>query len=148
MTRDAEMANQTNKQNRTFSRSCSVCSGLAPHRTELNSTLVQFVFATVSNIDPLVWFMFGKFGLFKALKAKSTSLYMYFLGVGLIPGLGSHIINNSRRTEEGQRNNGRKNNGLKNNGRTKFHKYSGGAAGQTMKNSALRTRSRIPSSFS
>ena len=101
---------------------------------EPNSTLVRFVF--------------GKFGLFKALKAKSTTLYMYFLGVGLIPGLGSHIINNSRRTEEGQRNNGRKNNGLKNNGRKKVHKYSRGAAGQTMKNSALRTRSRIPSSFS
>ena len=47
---------------------------------EPNSTLVRFVF--------------GKFGLFKA---KSTTLY--FLGVGLIPGLGSHIINNGRRAE-------------------------------------------------
>src|SRR5438552_1649935 len=51
-----EMANRTNKQNRTFSRTCSVCSSSAPHRTELNNTLVQFVFGRISNIDTRVRF--------------------------------------------------------------------------------------------
>src|SRR5436190_1648519 len=50
------MANRTNKQNRTFSRSCSVCSSSAPHRTEPNNTLVRFVFGRISNIDNLVRF--------------------------------------------------------------------------------------------
>ena len=36
-----EMVNQTNKQNRTFSRSCSFCSSSTPHRIEPNSTLVR-----------------------------------------------------------------------------------------------------------
>src|SRR5437667_2008543 len=39
------MANRTNKQNRTFLRTCSVCSSSAPHRTEPNNTLVRFVFS-------------------------------------------------------------------------------------------------------
>ena len=50
------MANRTNKQNRTFSRTCSVCSSSAPHRTEPNNTLVRFVFGRISNIDTRVRF--------------------------------------------------------------------------------------------
>jgi hypothetical protein len=52
----SEMANRANKPNRTFSRSCSVCSSSAPHRTEPNSVLVRFVFGRFSNIDILVRF--------------------------------------------------------------------------------------------
>ena len=52
----AEMANRTNKPNRTFSRLCSVCSSSAPHQTEPNNTLVRFVFGRISNIDVLVRF--------------------------------------------------------------------------------------------
>ena len=59
----SEMANRTNKPNRTFSRSCSVCSSSAPHRTEPNNILVRFVFGSISNIDVLVRFVFGKFEL-------------------------------------------------------------------------------------
>ena len=61
-----EMANRTNKPNRTFSRSCSVCSSSAPHRTEPNSVLVRFVFGRFSNIDVLVRFGFCKFELCQA----------------------------------------------------------------------------------
>ena len=52
----AEMANRTNKPNRTFWRSCSVCSSSAPLRTEPNNALVRFVFGRLSNIDTLVRF--------------------------------------------------------------------------------------------
>jgi hypothetical protein len=69
-----EMANRTNKPNRTFSRSCSVCLSSTPHRTEPNSVLVQFVFSRFSNMfgsvqiehkpnSTLVWFGFCKFKL-------------------------------------------------------------------------------------
>ena len=80
-----EMANRTNKPNRTFSRSCSVCSGSAPHRTEPNSTLVRFCSSGFRTLIAFVRFcsnrtrteqyscpfVFGKFGL---LKAESRSL--------------------------------------------------------------------------
>ena len=68
----SEMANRTNKQNRTFSRSCSVCSSSAPHRTEPNNTLVRFVFGRISNIDNLVRFCSV---LFELLKQKSSTRY-------------------------------------------------------------------------
>ena len=50
------MANRTNKQNRTLSRSCLVCSSSAPQRTEPNNTFVRFVFGRISNIDNFVRF--------------------------------------------------------------------------------------------
>src|SRR5436305_4469311 len=119
------MANRTNKPNRTFSRSCSVCSGSAPHRTEPNSTLVRFGSSGFRTLITFVRFcsnrtrteqyscpfVFGKFGL---LKAESRSLHS--AASGLIPGLESHIIKNGRGSSEEQcpKNNGRRNNDRRN----------------------------------
>jgi len=94
-----EMANRTNKQNRTFSRSCSVCSSSAPHRTEPNSTFVQFVFVRVSNIGSHVRFCSNRtrteqhpcsVRVRQVRTIQSKVEDSAFLSIGLIPGLGSH----------------------------------------------------------
>jgi hypothetical protein len=137
------MANRTNKQNRTFSRSYSVCSSSAPHRTEPNNTLIRLVFGRVSNIDILVRFVFGKFELLKAKSSTRYSLVSELCITGVISGLGSRIItmaeeqcratmpsNNDRRTmvartmsEEA--------------GRWVFHKYNDIATSRIIKNSLI-----------
>src|SRR5204863_9460746 len=94
------MANRTNKQNRTFSRTCSVCSSSAPHRTEPNNTLVRFVFGRISNIDTHVRFVLGKFELLKAKPSTLYSLASELWIAGVIPELGSQ--NNGRGTMVGR----------------------------------------------
>ena len=105
------MANRTNKQNRTFSRTCSVCLSSVPHRTEPNNTLVRFVFSAGFRtliqvfgsvrleLEPnstLVQFVFGKFELLKAKPSTLYSLASELWIAGVIPGLGSQ--NNGRGT--------------------------------------------------
>src|SRR5436190_4824146 len=109
------MANRTNKQNRTFSRTCSVCSSSAPHRTEPNNTLVRFVFSRYpcsvlfdSNSNRTVP-LFGSCSASSNYSKQSRALYSLASELwiaGVIPGLGSQ--NNGRGTmEQWPRNNGR-----------------------------------------
>src|SRR5438876_97249 len=82
-----EMANRTNKQNRTFSRTCSVCSCSAGFRT-----LIPMFGSVRLELEPnstLVWFVFGKFELLKAKPSTLYSLASELWIAGVIPGLGS-----------------------------------------------------------
>ena len=132
------MANRTNKQNRTFSKSCSVCSSSAPHRTEPNSTLVRFVFVRVSNIEPLVRFCSNRTRTEQypcSVRVRQVRIIQskvedsVFLDVGLIPGLGSHIINNGRGSSGEQ--------WPEEQWPKKFHKYSDIAASRIIKTSVV-----------
>src|SRR5437667_7365735 len=112
------MANRTNKQNRTFSRTCSVCSSSAPHRTEPNNTLVRFVFGRISNIDTRVRFCSTRtrteqypcsVRVRQVRTTQSKAEHSVFLGVGIVDCWSNSWIGKSK---QWPRNNGRKNNGV------------------------------------
>ena len=107
------MANRTNKQNRTFSRTCSVCSSSAPHRTEPNNTLVRFVFGRISNIDTRVRFCstrtrteqyFCSVRVRQVRTTQSKAEHSVFLGVGIVDCWSNSWIGKSK---QWLRNNGR-----------------------------------------
>ena len=107
------MANRTNKQNRTFSRTCSVCSNSAPHRTEQNNTLVRFVFGRISNIDTRVRFCSTRtrteqypcsVRVRQVRTTQSKAEHSVFLGVGIVDCWSNSWIGKSK---QWPRNNGR-----------------------------------------